>query len=652
MNGVDAWASKEITLETVASKIANGSNIYIGSTASTPEATLRALVNSWTLVDIQILQMIPGGSLPHLTGQHPDQFRTRSFYSFTKTTFYKPAVSSEDDELTGCSDSQVESLADYTPMSISAIPRLLREKILEVDVAIIKVSEPHKGFVSLGFGLEFTRDFVRHANLVIAEVTHHMPWTEGPSKLAVSEIDWWIRCDSEPLLTTEQLWPQFINLKHAYPQSVLDGIGRNCLQHIPNGATLKFGVSPLAFSVFPFLHERCDLGLHTDVYTENLFQLQIAGIINNSKKTIDTGRSVVSQAHGSLELYDFMDRNPAIEVHPSSYVNDPQVIAKIDNFIAVIGALKLDLTGQVATDSIAHKFYGGVWSDDDSVTGARLSKGGKAIVVLPSKSLQGRSNLVFALPRGTGVSITRSDVEYVVTEYGTAYLYGKSIRERCMALIGVAHPDFRLELLALAKANHYISSSQPGLSFRSKYPQEFECMFTTTKTGRTVFCRPIKAVDEDQLRSFFHKLSDHSVYLRYFRKLKSIPQRILQKTADLDYGTDMALVMFAPPDTAHQELVAIAQYIADNHTGIPEIAFQVRDDMQGEGLATFLLERLFAIAKSYGISVLKADVLADNRGMRKVFTNSGVPYTCTTDFGVVSYTFVLNGESEVKNSTT
>ena len=177
-------------------------------------------------------------------------------------------------------------------------------------------------------------------------------------------------------------------------------------------------------------------------------------------------------------------------------------------------------------------------------------------------------------------------------------------------------------------------------------------MFTTTKTSRTVFCRPIKAVDEDQLRSFFHKLSDHSVYLRYFRKLKSIPQRILQKTADLDYGTDMALVMFAPPDTAHQELVAIAQYIADNHTGIPEIAFQVRDDMQGEGLATFLLERLFAIAKSYGISVLKADVLADNRGMRKVFTNSGVPYTCTTDFGVVSYTFVLNGESEVKNSTT
>ena len=315
-------------------------------------------------------------------------------------------------------------------------------------------------------------------------------------------------------------------------------MGRNILQHIPKGATLKLGVSPLVFSVFPFLHECCNLGLHTDVYTESLFRLEIVGIINNSKKTIDRGRSVVSQAHGSQELYDFMDRNPAFKVHPLSYVNDPQVMAKLDNFIAIIGALKLDLTGQVATDSIAHKFYGSVWSDDDSVTGAQLSKGGKAIVVLQSKSLQGRSNLVFALPQGTGVSITRSDVEYVVTEYGTAYLYGKSICERCLALIDVAHPDFRLELLAQAKANHYISSSQPGLSFRSKYPQEFECLFTTTKTGRIVFCRPIKAaVDEDQLRSFFHKLSDRSVYLRYFCKLKSIAQRILQKTPDLDYWT-------------------------------------------------------------------------------------------------------------------
>jgi len=657
MNG-QQWASKEIQLGEVAQKIANGSSVYIGSTASTAEATLGALVKSY-LSDIQILQMIPGGNLPHLA-EHPDQFRTRTFYSFSKTTFYNPEGSNNDlgadstvpsttnSALNSSNRTTTESLADYTPMSVSAVPRLLREKKLQVNVALIKVTEPHKGFCSLGMGVEFTRDFIRHADLVIAEVTRHMPWTEGPSKISVNEIDWWIQLDdTQPLLTTEQLWPKYVEQQtlRVYPQHVLDGIGQNILQHIPDGATLKFGVSPIVFSLFPFLNQRRDLGIHSDIFTESLFRLQSEGVINNSKKAIDKGRTVVSQAHGSQELYDFLDRNPAIEFHPMSYVNDPQVIAKLDNFVAVVGALKIDLTGQVATDSIAHKFYGGVWTDDDSVTGARLSKGGKAIVALPSKSLQGRSNLVFALPPGTGVSITRSDVEYVVTEYGTAYLYGKSIRERCLALVAIAHPDFRQELLALAKANHYISSSQPGLSFQNQYPQQFECRHTTAKSGRTVFCRPIKAVDEDHLRSFFHKLSDHSVYLRYFRKVKSMPQRILQKITDADYESNVALVLLSPPDAQAQEIVGIGQWIMDHKDGVPEIAFQVRDDWQGEGLGTFLFARLVAISESFGIAKFKADVLADNRAMRRVFEKSGVAHTCRTDFGVVTYTFDLAPKS-------
>jgi RimJ/RimL family protein N-acetyltransferase len=284
------------------------------------------------------------------------------------------------------------------------------------------------------------------------------------------------------------------------------------------------------------------------------------------------------------------------------------------------------------------QFYGGLWADSDAVTGARLSKGGKSIVALPSKSLHGRSNVLFALPRGTGVSITRSDVEYVVTEYGTVYLYGKSIRERCLALVAIAHPDFRPELLALAKANHYISSAQPGLSFNSRYPQQFECVHTT-KSGRSVFCRPIKAVDEDQLRSFFHKLSNHSVYLRYFRVLKSMPQRILQKTTD---SRDMAIVVLYPPDAAQQELIGIGQWVMDNKDGVPEVAFQVRDDWQGEGLGTFLFSQLLAMCEAFGITQLKADVLGDNIGMRRVFEKSSVARTCHVDFGVISYKFHLS----------
>jgi GNAT superfamily N-acetyltransferase len=267
--------------------------------------------------------------------------------------------------------------------------------------------------------------------------------------------------------------------------------------------------------------------------------------------------------------------------------------------------------------------------------------------MLPSKSIKGRSNIVFELPPGTGVSITRSDVEYVTTEYGTAYLYGKSIRERCLSMIDIAHPDFRQELLEQAKENKYISRSQPGRfsACGSMYPVNLEGLHKT-KDGKWVLVRPIKVIDEDNLRNFFHKLSDHSVYLRYFRRMKSMPQRILQKTADVDYSKDMALVVLSPPDASNHELVAIAQWVHDPHGGPPECAFQVRDDFQGLGLGSYLFRRLMEIARTSGLTKLKADVLSDNRGMNLIFERSQIPFTKTSDFGVMTYIFDLEVQKE------
>ena len=200
---------------------------------------------------------------------------------------------------------------------------------------------------------------------MIAEVNSHMPWTEGPSKIPITDIDWWIERE-EPILTTLELWPKFFQ-RPQHPLDVRNKIGENVLKEIPDGATLRFGVSPIVLWVFPFLSQRNDLGLHSDILTESLFRLHEDGIITNKYKTIDTGRTVISQAHGSSNLYDFLNRNPIVEFHPSSYLCDPQVLGKIDNLISIVGALKVDLTGQVATDSIAKKVYGGVWSDDDSI---------------------------------------------------------------------------------------------------------------------------------------------------------------------------------------------------------------------------------------------------------------------------------------------
>lgn len=466
-----------------------------------------------------------------------------------------------------------------------------------------------------------------------------MPWTEGPSKIHTSQIDFWIPVH-QPLLTTFQLWPELQTAPY-YPEEVLDQIARNIIKEIPDRATIRLGVTPMVYHVIPFLRERRDLGLHTDLMNEALFRLHIEGIITNQYKTIDMGRSVVSLAHGSADLYEFCNRNPAVEFHSTRYTCDPSTLSKIDNLVSIVGALKVDVTGQVATDSIAHRFYGGVWSDEESIRGAKYSKGGKPIIMVPSMSISGRSNIVFDMPPGTGISITRSDVEYVVTDIGVAYLHGKSIRERCLAMIDVAHPNFRQELLQQAKDNKYISRSQPGRFSVGSYPSNLEGIHET-RSGKKVLVRPIKAVDEDHLRDFFHKLSDHSVYLRYFRRMKSMPQRILQKTADVDYSTDMAIVVLSPPDAHNHELVALGQWISDPRGGdTPEIAFQVRDDWQKEGLGSFLFLRLLEIAGGLGLSKLKADVLSDNKGMNKIMEQSPVPFRKQTDFGVNTYTFAL-----------
>ena len=645
------WDAKEISVDQITSKIRNGSSVYIGSCASTPEAVLEAMVEDPHCKDIEIIQLLPGGKLPHQQ-ENIDRFRTSSFFCMSKNIF-KGA-----EELNSIYPvPNKEGLADYRPISSSSLPRMLEQKVVRVDVAVIKVTRPHKGFCCLGFGVEHTLSFIRAAKVVIAEVSSCMPYTEGRSKILCSEIDYWIFND-ERLKTTEELWPEWIKdtAENGHSQETFNAMGKNLIELIPDGATLKFGWSPLTVCIFPFLSERKNLGLHTDVLTESMFRLQVQGVFNNSEKTVDTGSTVVTHAHGSQELYQFCDRNPAVQFQPASYVNDPLVLGKIDRLMVVEGALKVDLTGQVASDSIANKFYGGVWSTDESMQGAQFSKGGKKIVCLPSRSPNGRSNISCVLPPGSGVTITRSNVEYIVTEYGIANLYGKSIRERCITLIGIAHPEFRNELLVEAKALKYISGAQPGKSFQSKYPSEFECLHTT-KNGEIVFVRPVKASDEDLLRKFFHTLSDHSVYLRYFRKMDSMPQLILQKYADIDYSSDMALiVLWPPPEKGHttgsSEMIAIGQWFSSPQPhlqGRPEIAFQVRDDWQGEGLGKYLFMRLVDVSKSFGgIISLKADVLADNQGMRHILEHSGVPYKKSSDFGVVSYTFELPEKYEEK----
>lgn len=615
------WQAKRLELVDVARKIPNGSNITIGSISATAHATLAAIVKDKSLFDINILQFIVGGELPHLE-ESPNRFRTTTNFAFDKAL-----------------QKIRQGIADYVPLSASKVNRMFDERLIAVDVAIVKVTPPDKnGMCSLGMGVDFGHESLKAAEVVIAEVSEHMPWTEGNSLVHADRIDWWVE-HSTPLLTAEELFP---NLNRTtLPAPVLAKIAEYVLNEIPDGATLKFDLNLAVNQLVPFLKDKKDLGLHTDLFTEDLLQLVKSGVINNARKNINPGKSVVSHASGGKALFRYIHRNSAIQFESLYKINRVDQLAQNDNLVAIVGGLKIDLSGQVTVDSVGSRFYTGVGSADDSIRGAAYSKGGKPIVILPSTSVKGNSNILFALPEGTGVTITRLDVHYVITEYGTAFLFGKSIRERCLALIDIAHPDYRKKLLDQAKSSFYIHSEQTGDSYKSVYPTKWECLHET-KQLQQVFIRPIKAVDEDRLRDFFHELSDQNVYMRYFTPLRSLPQKVLKRFSDIDYHKDMALVVLHPPRSAQQEIVGIAQWILDEHDDMPELALQIQDDWQGQGLGKFLFLRLVAIAKSYNIIKFKADVLADNDAMNHVFETAGIPYQKKVELGVYSFVFDLN----------
>jgi acyl-CoA hydrolase/GNAT superfamily N-acetyltransferase len=615
------WNAKRLELSDVAEKIPNGSNITIGSTSATAHATLSAIVKDKSLLDINILQFIVGGELPHLE-ESPSRFRTTTNFAFERA-----------------GQKIRQGIADYVPVSASKVNRLFTERLIAVDVAIVKVTPPNKrGFCSLGMGVDFAQESVKAAKIVIAEVCEHMPWTEGDSLIHAEKIDWWLEHNA-PLHTAEELFPN-LN-RNILSAPILSKIAENVMFEIPDGATLKFDLNLAVNQLVPFLKDKKDLGLHTDLLTDELLHLIKSGVINNSRKNINHGKTVVSHASGSKALFHFIHRNPAIEFQSLYKINRIDYIAQQDNLIAIVGGLKVDLSGQVAVDSVGSRFYSGVGSSDDSIRGAGYSKGGKPIVVLPSMSMKGKSNILFALPEGTGVTITRLDVHYVITEYGTAFLFGKGIRERCLALIDIAHPDCRKSLLEQAKNSFYIHSEQSGISYTSEYPKQLECSHQT-KQGDELYIRPIKALDEDRLRDFFHKLSDQNVYMRYFTQLRSLPQKVLKRFSDIDYHKDMALIALSPPQATQQEIVGLAQWIVDEHDSIPELALQIRDDWQGKGLGKFLFLRLIEIAKTYQIKTLKADVLLNNDAMNKVFETADIPYQRKTEIGVCTYIFDLN----------
>ncbi len=607
----ETWHKKVVTAKEAIKSIRPGNRVFVGSACGEPQELVRALVDSaGGAEDTEVLNVLTMGVAPYTDPKYSDRFRANAFFIGNSMR-----------------DAVGQVRADYTPIFFSQIPEMFRTGRLPIDVALIMVSPPDQyGFCSLGVSVDMTRAAALSAKLRVAQVNKFMPRTLGNSFIHVRDIDLLVDYD-EPLLT----WPVIDD-----PDEVTQQIAANVATLVSDGDTLQLGIGRLPDSVLSDLTDRQELGIHTEMFSDGIIRLAKEGVITGKRKTLHQGKIVGSFAAGTQALFDFLDNNPMIEMHPSEYTNDPRVISQHDNLVAINSAIEVDLTGQAVADSIGEKLYSGIGGHADFMRGAAMARGGKPVLALPStaRTKDGvRSRIVPFIQLGAGVVTTRGDVHYVVTEYGVAYLHGKTIRERAMALVAIAHPDFRAELLHAAKRRHLVYADQI-LPAAHPYPTNLESTYSTPDSKRLVI-RPIKPSDEDLIKDMFYSFSEQTKYLRYHGTLKAMPHNKVQVFCNVDYDTEMALVA-VHGSGGHEEIVAVGRYMTNPAKRAAEMAFVVADDWQRKGLGSYLFHRLIEIGKQDGIHEFHADVLPENAGMLKIFHRSGMNTETVTEEGVVS----------------
>lgn len=612
---------KVVSAEEAVSTIKNGSRVFIGTGCGEPQHLIHTMVQTRSLQDIMVFQMLSWSFARYV--DDPDFLRRFALKLFFISSRMRKAA--------------FEGKIDYIPSYLSQIPRLFASRRIGLDVALIQVSPPDRfGYCSLGVSVDITRAGMENAKRVIAQVNPRMPRTWGDSFVHVNDIDLFV-IHEEPLVET---------IPDIKDNEVAVRIGFFVNQLIDDGATLQIGFGHLPYTILQYLDNKNDLGIHTQLITDAFLPLFEKGVINNKKKTLLPGRAVASLCMGSERLYNYVDNNPSFYFRSSEFVNDPTVIARNDNLVSISSALEVDLTGQVCSDSVGHLFYSGIGDQVDFLRGSAMSKGGFAIIALPSTAQGGKvSRIVSSLSEGAGVATTRGDVNFVITEYGVAELAGKGIYQRVMELAQIAHPRFRDELIEVAKKHHYIFADQlpptrQDLLFLENYKSNLRL-----RNGKTIEFRPLLPSDEFNYRNFFYSLKEETIYFRFFYKMKVFPHEMAQKQwASVDYKKNMSIIGRVQ-NRGHKEIMAIGSYAMEEEDQA-EVAFVVREDFQGMGVASYMLAALEKIARENGYRRFSATVLRENAAMLKVFKRR-YPHARTLTGGGSDITLVMDFDDAV-----
>jgi len=604
------WADKYVENRRKAGEVLHlikpGQRVFIGSSCGEPQHLVRELSEmSHYLKDIEInrLMTLETTPLTLIANKTKDQsLNIRSFYLGSA----KPKAIARNQRF-------------ITPINMSAIPRLFKSRLLPIHVALIQVSPPDDfGWMSLGVSVDITMAAAQSADLVIAQVNAHMPRVLGRSFIHVNDVDYFVEYD-EPLLT--------IGENPELPAA--NDIGRLIARRlIEDGSTLAIGLGTTSEAVMLALSEKNDLGIHTMYMTDDIMHLFSKGVITNRKKGFNDGKMVANSAIGSEDLYEFLNDNPAVEFHPSDYVCDPAIIARHNKMVAMSVVMSIDLTGQVAADAVPQTHFSGITGICDFMRGAVQSPGGKSILMLPSTAMQGKRSRIVPNLDDTAVAAPRGDVHLVVTEFGAVNLFGKSFQERAMALISIAHPEFRDELFYEAKKMGLLSTeSTLHESIHGVYPIHLE--ETIEINGEQVTVRPVKPVDERRIQEHFYSLDKDDVIARFFHEKTSFLKEEIEGVSQIDYIKDLTVVALVG-EFGFGRVVGIGEYLIDPATNFAEIAFSISRDYQKKGLGKILLKKLAAAARQNDISGLIAFTSPQNRGMIKLFNH--LPYKVKTFF--------------------
>ena len=615
------WESAVVSPETVTGKIKPGMSIFLGTAGAEPRTMVQHLMtaDATNLEDLELIQLVSLGDAVSLHALQSQKFRL--------TTFFSGWVANEAIEA---------GRVDLIPSRFVKIPHLIESRLSPIDVAIVQITPPNEaGYCSLGIAIDVAREALEQAAISVGEINTLIPCTFGDTFIHISEFDFLVRSTDPPIYferwKTNEIWDQ---------------VALNTASLIEDGSCLAFSIGPLYESLASQLRNKRHLGIHSPFFTDPVMDLMLSGAVTNRRKDSYRGKSLTSYALGTPKLMQWLDNNPLVEFQRIDKVFNPLIIGRNPKFVTVVAARKVDLYGRIGLYTGKGNVATGPAEVMDFLSGAELSDGGRSIFALTSRDPKGMPNVRLSIADRPNQFSAFESVGAIVTEYGVAYLQGRTIRERAQALIDIAHPDDRANLVQKAKDNKILYPDQIFLAEGARlYPADIAETYSV-RDDLTVRFRAIRPSDEEGMRHLFYRFSEKSVYYRYFQTVRSMPHAKMQGYVNVDWNQVMSIVALVGEE-GKGRIIAEARYIKIPASPFAEVVFVVDEDYQRLGIATFLYRMLIRLARERGVGGFVAEVLYSNTGgIMKVFKKGDLPVKAHLENGTYHLEIPFNPMNE------